>query len=212
MEYWVFGYGALAVNVIFLIVDQSIIYGVSADVDTVYSSKSGNGLEFFKFETRSHYLFPSHEGVNLLKLLDGKKASHGEKTLGQGPHMLSNLVDLPSDLGSFGNEFELPKGNFEFGSSFGVFGMEMEQAYGNPHEQQGYKCLNDQPNLVQELAIAQSLNADMEHILCNLRVENEGLKAKYMDQDSAHMEAASKVPMLKSDEFELWRIRIEQYI
>ncbi|GKC50141.1 hypothetical protein Tco_1072886 [Tanacetum coccineum] len=27
-------------------VDQSILYGVSADVDTAYSSKSGNGLEF----------------------------------------------------------------------------------------------------------------------------------------------------------------------
>ncbi|GJQ89518.1 putative RNA-binding protein Luc7-like protein 2 [Tanacetum coccineum] len=29
-------------------VDQSILYGVSADVDTTYSSKSGNGLEFVK--------------------------------------------------------------------------------------------------------------------------------------------------------------------
>ncbi|GJZ49267.1 hypothetical protein Tco_0603457 [Tanacetum coccineum] len=33
-----------------------------------------------------------------------------------------------------------------------------------------------------------------------------------MDQDSAHMVAASKVPMLKPGEFELWRLRIEQYI
>ncbi|GJW42898.1 hypothetical protein Tco_0071697, partial [Tanacetum coccineum] len=33
-----------------------------------------------------------------------------------------------------------------------------------------------------------------------------------MDQDSAHMVAASKVPMLKSGEFELWRMRIEYYI
>ncbi|GJS69868.1 hypothetical protein Tco_0702709 [Tanacetum coccineum] len=33
-----------------------------------------------------------------------------------------------------------------------------------------------------------------------------------MDQDSAHMVAASKVPMLKSGEFELWRMRIKQYI
>ncbi|GKA97537.1 hypothetical protein Tco_0825431 [Tanacetum coccineum] len=33
-----------------------------------------------------------------------------------------------------------------------------------------------------------------------------------MDQDSAHMVAASKVPMLKPGEFELWRIGIEQYI
>ncbi|GJR35069.1 retrovirus-related pol polyprotein from transposon TNT 1-94 [Tanacetum coccineum] len=34
----------------------------------------------------------------------------------------------------------------------------------------------------------------------------------YMDQDSAHMVAASKVLMLKPGEFELWRMRIEQYI
>ncbi|GJR62657.1 hypothetical protein Tco_1504819 [Tanacetum coccineum] len=33
-----------------------------------------------------------------------------------------------------------------------------------------------------------------------------------MDQDSAHMVAASKVPMLKPGEFELWRMRTEQYI
>nr|GEU83416.1 ribonuclease H-like domain-containing protein [Tanacetum cinerariifolium] len=33
-----------------------------------------------------------------------------------------------------------------------------------------------------------------------------------MDSDAAHMIAASKVPMLKLGEFELWRMRIEQYI
>ncbi|GJY30897.1 hypothetical protein Tco_0414392 [Tanacetum coccineum] len=33
-----------------------------------------------------------------------------------------------------------------------------------------------------------------------------------MDQDSTHIVAASKVPMLKPGEFELWRMRIEQYI
>nr|GEW52937.1 ribonuclease H-like domain-containing protein [Tanacetum cinerariifolium] len=33
-----------------------------------------------------------------------------------------------------------------------------------------------------------------------------------MDLDSAHMMAASKVPMLKPDEFEIWRMRIEQYL
>ncbi|GJY90699.1 hypothetical protein Tco_0505895 [Tanacetum coccineum] len=35
---------------------------------------------------------------------------------------------------------------------------------------------------------------------------------KDIDQDSAHMVAASKVPMLKLGEFELWRMRIKQYI
>ncbi|GKA89978.1 hypothetical protein Tco_0811790 [Tanacetum coccineum] len=33
-----------------------------------------------------------------------------------------------------------------------------------------------------------------------------------MDQDSAHMMAASKVPMLKPGEYEIWRMRVEQYI
>ncbi|GJT75906.1 hypothetical protein Tco_1042631 [Tanacetum coccineum] len=37
-------------------------------------------------------------------------------------------------------------------------------------------------------------------------------RKKYMDQDFAHMVAASKVPMLKLGEFELWRMRIKQYI
>ncbi|GJT23174.1 hypothetical protein Tco_0893111 [Tanacetum coccineum] len=33
-----------------------------------------------------------------------------------------------------------------------------------------------------------------------------------MDSESAHMVAASKVPMLKPGEFEIWRMRIEKYI
>ncbi|GJR98080.1 ribonuclease H-like domain-containing protein [Tanacetum coccineum] len=33
-----------------------------------------------------------------------------------------------------------------------------------------------------------------------------------MNQDSAHMVGASKIPMLKPGEFDLWRMRIEQYI
>ncbi|GJZ63766.1 ribonuclease H-like domain-containing protein [Tanacetum coccineum] len=33
-----------------------------------------------------------------------------------------------------------------------------------------------------------------------------------MDQDSAHIVAASKVPMLKPGEYELWRMRMEQFI
>ncbi|GJZ98868.1 ribonuclease H-like domain-containing protein [Tanacetum coccineum] len=33
-----------------------------------------------------------------------------------------------------------------------------------------------------------------------------------MDQDSTHMVAASKVPMLKPSEYEIWKMRIEQYI
>nr|GFA33031.1 ribonuclease H-like domain-containing protein [Tanacetum cinerariifolium] len=35
---------------------------------------------------------------------------------------------------------------------------------------------------------------------------------KEMDQESAHMVIASKVPMLKPSEFKIWRMRIKQYI
>ncbi|GKF54603.1 hypothetical protein Tco_0164943, partial [Tanacetum coccineum] len=62
--------------------------------------------------------------LNLLNLLDGEKASHEEKTSGQGPHVLSNLVGFSSDLSSFGNEFWLPKGNFNVRSSSGVVPLE----------------------------------------------------------------------------------------
>ncbi|GKE78220.1 hypothetical protein Tco_1544340 [Tanacetum coccineum] len=38
------GYRVLVKSVLFLIFDQTIIYDVYTDVDTAYSSKSGNGL------------------------------------------------------------------------------------------------------------------------------------------------------------------------
>ncbi|GKD66398.1 hypothetical protein Tco_1308506 [Tanacetum coccineum] len=38
------------------------------------------------------------------------------------------------------------------------------------------------------------------------------LEKRNMDQDSAHMVDASKVPMFKLGEYEIWRVRIEQYI
>ncbi|GKC68512.1 hypothetical protein Tco_1101110 [Tanacetum coccineum] len=117
-------------------------------------------------------------GLNLLKLLGGVKASHREKISGQRPHMFSNPVDFLSELGSFGNEFQLPKGNFEFGSSSGVVPLK-DHPLSYMGRGDGYECLDDQPNLAQELAIAQSLNADMERNLCNLQAENEDLKAKY---------------------------------
>ncbi|GJY70489.1 hypothetical protein Tco_0474192 [Tanacetum coccineum] len=41
---------------------------------------------------------------------------------------------------------------------------------------------------------------------------SENQQYEDIDQDSAHMVAASKFPMRKPGEFELWRMRIEQYI
>ncbi|GJU68953.1 hypothetical protein Tco_1255212 [Tanacetum coccineum] len=48
MAYSLFGHGELDENVLLMVFNQSIIYRVSTDVDTAYSSKSGNGREFFK--------------------------------------------------------------------------------------------------------------------------------------------------------------------
>ncbi|GKC73970.1 hypothetical protein Tco_1119853 [Tanacetum coccineum] len=45
-----------------------------------------------------------------------------------------------------------------------------------------------------------------------LLLHSRSICYKEMDQDSAHMVAASKVPMLKPGEYELWRIRMELYI
>ena len=33
-----------------------------------------------------------------------------------------------------------------------------------------------------------------------------------MDSDSTHMVTASRVPMLKTGEYEIWKMRIQQYI
>ncbi|GJQ94910.1 hypothetical protein Tco_0006049 [Tanacetum coccineum] len=141
-----------------------------------------------------------------------------------GPHMFSNPV-------------ELPKGNLKFGSSYGVvlledhrlsyigggylnmpemehgnqFGMEMEEAYGNPPEHQGYKCLNDQPNLAQELAIAQSLNVDMKQNLCNLRAENEDLKAKCELALSSYNSTLLDLNMSKQHEVDLSNMLLKVY-
>ncbi|GJV48604.1 putative mitochondrial protein, partial [Tanacetum coccineum] len=77
MEYWVFGYGVLAVNMLFLIVDQSIIYGVSADVDTAYSSKSGNEESFgyLFYKPKDNVVFVARRGVFFEREVISKKDS-----------------------------------------------------------------------------------------------------------------------------------------
>nr|GEW76093.1 putative LRR receptor-like protein kinase [Tanacetum cinerariifolium] len=57
-------------------------------------------------------------------------------------------------------------------------------------------------------------------IIVDYKIYKEGKKSYFqifranekMDQDAAHMISASKVLMLKRGEFEIWRMRIEQYI
>ncbi|GJU39778.1 ribonuclease H-like domain-containing protein [Tanacetum coccineum] len=46
----------------------------------------------------------------------------------------------------------------------------------------------------------------------SLEEEAKFMQTFYMDQDSVYMMAASKVHMLKLGEYEIWRMRIEQYI
>ncbi|GJW51450.1 hypothetical protein Tco_0092801 [Tanacetum coccineum] len=56
------------------------------------------------------------------------------------------------------------------------------------------------------------VNAASENMLEVTTASEYQVNAANMDQDSAHMVAASKVPMLKPGEYEIWRMRIEQYI
>ncbi|GKC64591.1 hypothetical protein Tco_1097189 [Tanacetum coccineum] len=63
------------------------------------------------------------------------------------------------------------------------------------------KCLR----LLCKVTTAEGVNAASEKV-------STAELVKDMDQDSAHIVAASKVPMLKPGEFELWRMSIEQYI
>ncbi|GKE15858.1 hypothetical protein Tco_1423435, partial [Tanacetum coccineum] len=84
--------------------------------------------------------------------------------------------------------------------------------------QQGYKVLEwklydscgYKVNAAKGVNAAEGVNAASEEVSTAELVSTAYVI--YMDQDSAHMVAASKVPMLKPGEFELWRMRIEQYI
>ncbi|GKF05998.1 hypothetical protein Tco_0036666 [Tanacetum coccineum] len=68
-------------------------------------------------------------------------------------------------------------------------------------------------NAAQLFNAAEGVNAASEEVSTDELVSTANvIYMKDMDQDSAHMVAASKVPMLKPGEFELWRMRIEQYI
>ncbi|GJR73327.1 hypothetical protein Tco_0085692 [Tanacetum coccineum] len=68
------------------------------------------------------------------------------------------------------------------------------------------KCLR----LLYKVNAAKGVNAASEEVSTTELVSTAYVI--YMDQDSSHLVAASKVPMLKPGEFELWRMRIEQYI
>ncbi|GJS02139.1 ribonuclease H-like domain-containing protein [Tanacetum coccineum] len=62
--------------------------------------------------------------------------------------------------------------------------------------------------LLEELTTARGITTAKELMLLVKKL----VLLKDMDQDSAHMVVASKVPMLKPGEFKLWRMGIEQYI
>ncbi|GKA26107.1 protein phosphatase 2C family protein [Tanacetum coccineum] len=67
------------------------------------------------------------------------------------------------------------------------------------------KCLR----LLYKVNAAEGVNAASEEVSTTYVI---CMRYFDMNQDSAHMVAASKVPMLKPGKFELWRMRIEQYI
>ncbi|GKF33362.1 hypothetical protein Tco_0106562, partial [Tanacetum coccineum] len=56
------------------------------------------------------------------------------------------------------------------------------------------------------------VNAASENMLEVTTASKDQVNAANIDQDSAHMVAASKVPKLKPGKYKIWRMRIEQYI
>nr|GEV09776.1 hypothetical protein [Tanacetum cinerariifolium] len=77
-----------------------------------------------------------------------------------------------------------------------------------------YKCLtHDINNHQKKLGSTSGIGACKEALnKKKLLLHTRSICYKKMDQDSAYMVAASKVPMLKPGEYKLWRIRMEQYI
>ncbi|GJV50558.1 hypothetical protein Tco_1440770 [Tanacetum coccineum] len=69
------------------------------------------------------------------------------------------------------------------------------------------KCLK----LLYKVNAAEGVNAASEEV-STAELVSTAYVIHDMEQDSTHIVAASKVPMLKPGEFELWRMRIEQYI
>ncbi|GJV37063.1 ribonuclease H-like domain-containing protein [Tanacetum coccineum] len=70
-------------------------------------------------------------------------------------------------------------------------------------------------NSIKDAVRIKRLHDDLEIIAAKVRViaaKQNLMLLKEMDQDSVHMVAASKVPMLKPGEYEFWRMMIEQYI
>ncbi|GKB57487.1 hypothetical protein Tco_0913673, partial [Tanacetum coccineum] len=82
----------------------------------------------------------------------------------------------------------------------------------NQDENTVKKDLAPSPEFV-TVNLSLEVNAASENMLEVTTASKDQVNAgNNMDQDSAHMVAASKVPMLKPGEYEIWRMRIEQYI
>ncbi|GKC60513.1 rhomboid-like protein 2 [Tanacetum coccineum] len=60
--------------------------------------------------------------------------------------------------------------------------------------------------------VVSELVASRNFVKKKLLLHSRSVCYKEMDQDSVHVVAASKVPMLKPGEYELWRMWMEQYI
>ncbi|GJV50381.1 hypothetical protein Tco_1440593 [Tanacetum coccineum] len=81
-----------------------------------------------------------------------------------------------------------------------------------------YRDRNDQRKLMRLKELHKFSDGTLTRVMEKLDHMVKAFSVQYIrqvripDQDSAHMVAASKVTMLKTSKFELWRIRIEQYI
>ncbi|GJU48772.1 hypothetical protein Tco_1218327 [Tanacetum coccineum] len=82
----------------------------------------------------------------------------------------------------------------------------------NSKQQDTPPTMNIQSSTKLTISTAIKVNAASENMLEVTTASEYQVNAANMDQDSAHMMAASNVPILKPSEYEIWRIRIEQYI
>ncbi|GJZ33361.1 hypothetical protein Tco_0578797 [Tanacetum coccineum] len=98
MAYSLFGHGELDENVLLMVFNQSIIYRVSTDVDTAYSSKSGNGREFFKvirYGLQIPYAFNGMKVDSVLSLF------WHSKLCSSPPQTIANQLVIPSEGSRF---------------------------------------------------------------------------------------------------------------
>ncbi|GJY63564.1 hypothetical protein Tco_0465024 [Tanacetum coccineum] len=135
-------------------------------------------------------------GLNLLKLLDGEKASQGKKTLGHGPHVSSNPVFHQNGALSTILFPIWAEGKMEHENQFGV-----EQAYGHPSDQQDLKAKCDFAFLSYNSTLL-DLNKSKQHEVYLSNMFSKVYKEKTELTEDLGWVLKKGIPQsLKSDEF-----------